>query len=629
MADGVVVLDSGHNIILINQAAADLLGMELGRQARFAESSTFDLFSVDGDPVPQDRTPSTAALRGEFLYRSPLKIMRKDTGTISTAQVSTFPIKDSAGQMVQVLVIYRDITDRIQLDEVTTRLAAIVESSEDAIVGKNEFGIVTSWNSAAEKIFGYSSEEMIGRSIKCLLPPDRENEEDEILARVRRGERVDHVETTRVRKDGSKILISVTISPIRDRSGKIVGASKVARDITMQRRLERQMQQSQKMEAIGQLTGGIAHDFNNLLGVVMGNLELMVPLVEDLPAAHKRLLTAQKATVRGAELTRRLLAFSCKEDLNPTLTSLEHAIRNTLELAQRALGPEIRIVVEIDQAVPEVMIDRAGLEGLLLNLIVNARDAMPEGGVLTLRTQLAQIGPDYPPVVTGELHAAQYVRVTVSDTGHGMSRETLERAFEPFFTTKPRGRGTGLGLATAYGFVKQSGGTVRIYSEVGYGTTVSFYLPIPVGAVTPALISEVEIAACNLAGCTVLIVDDEEDLLEIAAAYVEETGCTALQAIDSASALEILMEGGPVDVMITDLIMPGGMNGAVLAQRARLQRPEIRIIYSSGFPADALAERTYLLPDCPLLRKPYQRSELQTVLRRELGERGETTAVSA
>jgi len=415
------------------------------------------------------------------------------------------------------------------------------------------------------------------------------------------------------------ILISLTISPIRDAEGKIVGASKVARDITAQRRMERQTHQSQKLEAIGQLTGGIAHDFNNLLGVVLGNLDLMEPLVDGIPVAKKRLKTAQKAALRGADLTRRLLAFSSNEELNPQLTHLGHSIRNTMELAQPALGPEIKIVAALNEAVPPITIDQAGLETLLLNLMLNARDAMPEGGVLTVTSEPTLIEPDYTPVQAGELTPGRYARVTVSDTGHGMSRETIERAFEPFFTTKPRGRGTGLGLAMAYGFVKQSGGTVRIYSELGYGTSVSFYLPIADSPGETNITADLEDAALNPVRGTVLIVDDEEDLLEIAGVYLEEMGCTVLKAIDGASALALLAAESQVDLVITDIVMPGGISGTALANRVRLLKPAMKVIYCSGFPADALAERTVVMVDGPLLRKPYQRSELQALVRRALG----------
>jgi len=619
MTDGAVIFDCDGNVLVSNKAATDALGMEQGAYSMSSLASDFEHLSGDGELLSVDQWPSSRALRGDFVQSFEIINRPMGGGLAKTALVTTTPIRDSSGKIIQILLLRRDITQRKQFDAMARLLGAIVDSSEDAIIAKDAQGMVLSWNRAAEKIFGYTAEEMIGQSIKRLLPEDRRSEEEEILAQIKNGEIVDHLETTRLRKDGKQILISVTISPIRDAEGKFVGASKVARDITAQRQLERQAQQSNKMQAIGQLTGGIAHDFNNLLGVMIGNHDLLEPLIVGMEAASKRLRTAQRAALRGADLTKRLLAFSCNEELNPLLTSLGEAIHNTLELAGRGLGPEIKIVAQIDETVPRVLVDRAGLETLLLNLFVNARDAMPEGGALTVSTQTTSIERDYPPAQMGDLKPGSYACVSVSDTGHGMSRATLERACEPFFTTKPRGRGTGLGLAMAYGFVKQSGGTVRIYSEIGFGTSVSFYLPIPVDQVAldkPAAAS----TALSLEGCTVLLVDDEEDLLEIAATYLGEIGCTALQATDGGSALEILMHGGPIDVLITDIVMPGGMSGAALAEQARQLRPQMKIIYCSGFPADALAERTSLRMDGPLLRKPYSRADVHAIVRRAMAE---------
>jgi CheY-like chemotaxis protein len=246
---------------------------------------------------------------------------------------------------------------------------------------------------------------------------------------------------------------------------------------------------------------------------------------------------------------------------------------------------------------------------------------MPEGGTLTVTTRLMSVETNSLPLQMGELKAGDYVCVSVSDTGHGMSRETQERVFEPFFTTKPRGRGTGLGLSMAYGFVKQSGGAVKIYSELGIGTNVSFFLPVhepqlPEAAVLQGGATQV----VNLNGCTVLLVDDEEDLLEIASAYAEELGCKVLTAIDGQRALEILESPVVVHVMLTDIIMPGGITGAALAQRARILRPELKIVYTSGLPVDALAERKSLALNGPLLRKPYQRADVQAFLRRAMSK---------
>jgi CheY-like chemotaxis protein len=367
------------------------------------------------------------------------------------------------------------------------------------------------------------------------------------------------------------------------------------------------------MEAVGQLTGGIAHDFNNLLGVIIGNLDLLTRLVAGNPAAIKRVETAQKAAARGADITRRLLMFSSSEELKPSEILLGESIQNMIELAGHALGAEIKITTHIDLSVPPLFVDPAGLESALLNLVVNARDAMPNGGSIIIASQVQNLSKSHPMVQTGDLKAGRYVRVSVSDTGHGMSRETVERAFEPFFTTKPRDKGTGLGLAMVYGFVKQSGGAVRAYSELGQGTTVSFYLPLAAGFSQPVPACAPKPRRGDTDG-TILVVDDEADLLEVAIAYLEEMGLKSYQASDGVSALRMIADHSEIDLMVTDIVMPGGMNGVELAHKAHTLRPGLKIIYSSGFPAEALAERRMPLVDGPLLHKPYQRAEFSAII---------------
>jgi PAS domain S-box-containing protein len=548
---------------------------------------------------------------GKFEYE--YRIVRPD-GAVRWIQLRGFPVRDDAGRIVRIAGVAEDITERKQIDETRARLAAIVESSEDAIVGKSIDGIVTNWNAGATKVFGFSAEEMVGHSLVRLLPPDRMDEEDRILNRIRRGEIVEYLETVRKRKDGRLIDVSITVSPIKDGAGKVIGASKIARDITERNNLEQQLRQSQKMEAVGQLTGGIAHDFNNLLGVVLGNLDLLERLVVGNEPAIQRVKNAQKAAMRGADLSRRMLAFSSRQPLNPAPTALDEPIQSMIEMAARALGPDIKIMANLDPSVPPVLVDAVSLENALLNLAVNARDAMPNGGSLTISTHLSDLEETFPPVRAEELKPGRYARVTVSDTGLGMSPETLERAFEPFFTTKPRGKGTGLGLAMVYGFARQSGGTVRIYSELGQGTAVSLYLPLAdrVPVSTPTVAASHPQA--REAG-TVLVVDDEVDLLEIAVAYLEDMGYQALHAADGAHALEVLAREPGIDLLITDVIMPGGMNGVELARRVRQLKPGVKIIYSSGFPSEALAERSGTQVDGPLLYKPYQRDEFAAAVR--------------
>jgi CheY-like chemotaxis protein len=277
-----------------------------------------------------------------------------------------------------------------------------------------------------------------------------------------------------------------------------------------------------------------------------------------------------------------------------------------IEMA-RALGPDIKIATHLDESMPLVLVDAGGLENALLNLAVNSRDAMPAGGTITITTKLSTFEESYPPVRTGEVTAGCYACISVSDTGCGMSKETLSRVFEPFFTTKPHGRGTGLGLAMVYGFVKQSGGTVSIYSEPGLGTTLTFYLPLAenISQSLPAIVPEV--LPAKRSG-KVLVVDDELDLLEIATIYLDEMGYTTYRAQDGVSALEVLEQQGDIDLIVTDIVMPGGMNGVELAQRARQLLPKVKLIYCSGFPADAMTERKLPVLDGRLLNKPYQRA---------------------
>jgi len=617
MTEGIIILDKTSRALQINPAAVRIFGLPEEILLIEAVTKILEILTLDGEVLPLDQWPGLRAIRGEYIKNCEFEVRSSYTGKSAILEISTTPIVDPAGDSVQSILTCRDVTERKRAEGARARLAAIVESSQDAIIGKDLNGIVTSWNRGAEKIFGYQAEEMIGQSIQLLLPPGHERDEDGILERIRRGETVEQLETVRQRKNGHLINVSLVISPIQDGKDRIIGASKIARDVSEIKLLERQWRQSQKMEAIGQLTGGIAHDFNNLLAIVIGNLGLMERLIAGNEEAIKRLKPAQKAASRGADLTRRLLALASKEDLNPANTRIEDAIRETVELAGRVLGPEIRIVINSDPSVPAVFVDGAGLESALLNLAVNARDAMPKGGTLTFSTDLADLDDSFPSVRTRELHAGPYARISVSDTGHGMSKETLEHALEPFFTTKGREKGTGLGLAMVYGFARQSGGTVRLYSELDHGTTVTLYLPLA-GESAP-MVREIPLAYVPVhAGGMVLVVDDEPELLEIAYTYLAEMGYSAMRADNAANALKTMALNEEISLMITDIVMPGGMNGVELAKKARELNPRLKVIYSSGYPSDALIERSGTRVDGPLLRKPYQRAEFEAIIQNTL-----------
>jgi PAS domain S-box-containing protein len=644
--DPMVLVNSLGMIVLANEHTYTLFGYKQGGLA--------------GKPVACLLPERYRASHGKHLegyFKAPT-VRAMGTGmelSASRADGSEFPVEICLSpyrdtDAVFAMAAIRDISERKHLEEdrresqrqkqiaeerastaqaLATRneaLRAIFETSPLGMITATQDGTIDRWNRAAEKIYGYSSSEVIGTSIWDITKA-METEEDSLAPTIDKNtmqvQEVKDVPARRRRKDGKIIDVSLSTAQFHDASGGNSGFFFLVDDISERKAIEQQLRQSQKMEAVGQLTGGIAHDFNNLLGIVIGKLDLLENLVAGNEAALKRVRTAQKGAMRGADLTRRLLAFSSSEELRPSTVKLQSSIRNMIELAGRALGPEINITTHFDASVPDVFVDAAGLENALLNLVVNARDAMPRGGSVNITTQLHILEESYPPVQAGELKAGQYACVSISDTGSGMSRETLDRAFEPFFTTKARGKGTGLGLAMVYGFVKQSGGTVRIYSEPGYGTTVSFYLPLAEGMEIPGIIPSVDMPAKF--GGTVLVVDDEIDLLDIAVVYLADMGYTALHAVDGANALRMIERHPEIDLVMTDIIMPGGMNGVELAQKIRQLRPEIKVIYCSGFPADALAERTMPLVDGPLLHKPYQRAEFRAMIHGTMD--GTSTAV--
>jgi PAS domain S-box-containing protein len=622
--DAIVVADADRTIVMANPAAERQFGYPAGAL------NGLPIQAISGAEAAQVADPERELRLGprESLSAAPVRevvAVRKD-GSTFPAELARSVLSTPRGTFV--VGIGRDISERKVIDEARARMVAIVESSDDAIIGKDLNGIVSSWNRGAEKIFGYSAVEMIGQSILQVVPRERYDEEADILARIRCGESIEHAETTRVTKDGRLIDVSIRVSPIHDAAGNVIGASKIARDITTSKHLEQQLRQSQKMEAVGQLTGGVAHDFNNLLGVILGNLDLMERGVAGNDALTKRLQNAQRAAIRGADLTRRMLAFSSRQPLMAVPTSVAESAGNMIEMAKRALGPEIEIHANLDPSLPLVLVDPSGLENALLNLAVNARDAMPDGGSILISARIRDVVVSDRPEASDELRAGRYVTLEVSDTGHGMSRETLQRAFEPFFTTKARGKGTGLGLAMVYGFAKQSGGTARVYSEVGHGTTVTLYLPLaqsPSGkahvAATPKL--------SHGKGQVVLVVDDEADLLEVAVAYLEEMGYRALHASDGVRALEVLALEPDVDLLVTDVIMPGGMNGVELARKVRQLRPGMRVVYSSGFPSDALSQKNGTRVDGPLIYKPYQRGDFAAVVQRAMASQDEPFVQSA
>jgi two-component system cell cycle sensor histidine kinase/response regulator CckA len=606
-------------------------------------------------------------------------------------------------------------------------LAAIVESSDDAIFGKSLDGTILSWNPAAERLYGYGAAEAVGRSVSMLLPADRPHELEEILARVRGGERVVHYVTRRRRRDSSEVDVSVTVSPIVDRAGCVIGASSIARDIgalhraeeeyrhlferhpspmwifdvetlrflavndaavaaygwsseeflamtiadirpgeeveelrrdvehegdlrtagvwrhlhkngsehdvlvssslvafegrsarlvlaqdvTEQRLLEQQLVQAEKIEAVGALAAGVAHDFNNVLMVIRACSALLLKKLTD-EEQRRDAVQIDEAAQRGAELTRQLLAFSKQQVLRPELTDVNIVVHQTFELLERVIGDDVEIELGLAAELPPIVVDRGQLGQVIVNLAVNARDAMPDGGTLALSTGEVELDEGYAFAHAGVVPGA-YVCLQVTDSGIGMSDDTREHVFDPFFTTKETG--TGLGLSSVHGIVKQSGGHIWLYSEPDIGTTFRLYFPVAESAEAPRHVRPAEERPSPRGDETILFVEDEETVRVIVAETLRSYGYTVLEAGGGAEAIRVAGEHrGAVDLLLTDVVMPG-MDGRELARRLTAEHDGLAVVFTSGYPAASLTGAGTIEPRAAYVQKPYDPAELAATVR--------------
>ncbi|HZH50480.1 MAG TPA: PAS domain S-box protein [Microvirga sp.] len=566
------------------------------------------------------RALETARTQGKFEAEG--WRVRKD-GTRFWAHVVIDPIWGRQGELLGFAKITRDLTERKKLQdalrESERQFRLLVQGVTDyAIYMLDLDGHVTNWNAGAQRIKGYSESEIIGQHFsRFYTEEDRAtNLPKRALATAISDGRFEH-EGWRVRKDGTRFWASVIIDPIRNESGHLIGFAKITRDITERKEAQEALAQaqaalfqSQKMEAVGQLTGGIAHDFNNLLTIIVNNLDFLTRNARD-PREMRLIESAHRAAERGAKLTQQLLAFSRRQPLQPALHNPNTLIREFEPVLRRACGENISVQITLAPNLRVASIDGPQFETALLNLVVNARDAMPEGGTLKIMSSNIALGEK--DCTRLRLQPGRYVAIAVSDTGQGMPPEVIAQAFEPFFTTKEIGKGTGLGLSQVYGFVSQSGGKVEIESEPGKGTTVTMLLPAQDGEEKAEEPSGDDREIRETTG-TVLIVEDEPDVLEIACEIFDSLGYEVLTASDGPAAIAVLESGAHIDVLFSDVVMPKGMNGVELAKTTRRLRPEIKILLASGYPASTLT--TQDLPEgSAFISKPYRWTELADKLR--------------
>jgi two-component system, cell cycle sensor histidine kinase and response regulator CckA len=530
-------------------------------------------------------------------------IRRHKNGNLFPVELSVSPLRDEEGIIVGASSIKRDITERRRALETAARLAAIVESSEDAILSKTLDGIILTWNAAAERMYGYSASEIVGHTIYALIPGELQQEEQDILARVARGEHVAHYETVRRRKDGSQVNISLTLSPIYD-GGSIIGASSIQRDITERMRAEEALRQASKMEAIGMLAGGLAHDFNNQLYAVSGFAHFIGRDPGLSPSSRQDLLELQKVSERMATLTRQLLAFARQQVLSPEVLDLNAAVEDTRPMLQRLIGSNMKIELALAPGPKWVRVDRAQLVQVLLNLVINARDAMAGGGQILIRTSTTEVGPGHAfDRLKTAVEPGAYAELAVSDTGKGISAEHLPHIFEPFYTTKEVGLGTGLGLATVEGIVAQSGGYIQVDSTAGRGTTIRLLFPLTSEpTVKPDTADPARKSSASRG--RILVVEDEDPVRTVVMRTLQTDGYEVLGARDGREALRELEEiGGAVNLVLSDIVMPG-MGGRQLATELHRRYRKIPVIWMSGHTREAELQKGEIGKDEPFLQKP-------------------------
>ena len=599
--DGIVVVDDEFRIAIFNRGAERIFGyaadkvisrpLDILWPPRLAEANHQRIAAM---LMSSDATPTAGG--NEFLALR--------------AGGEEFPVEASLSQLIEagktiVTLIVRDIGERKRSEKKLRQLSRAVEQSANLIIIADTEGTIEYVNPRFLEATGYQAEEVVGRKPffwrtgRNGAAIDGEVWQTVLAGQDWRGE------FQNMRKDGTDIIASVTVSPITNDNGVITHVVAIEEDITRRREIEAQLHQAQKLEALGMLTGGIAHDFNNLLAVIIGNLDLITPRLKADEATHTGAKLALQAALRSAELTRQLLAFARQQPLAPRTFNLNHLVSGTVAMLQRILGSRIEFRSDLSPSLWPAEADPPQVETALTNLAINARDAMPDGGVLTITTRnqhldSSGVGPDA--VAPGD-----YVALSVTDTGVGIPPGELKRVLEPFYTTKAPGKGTGLGLSMVYGFAKQSRGHLELESVVGRGTSATLYLPRTENVMIDAVTSE-KPALREAKGATVLVVEDNPHVQDVVVRQLNELGYRVHAVDDALAALSVLRQALAIDLLFSDISLPGGISGTALAREAKKLRPGLRVLLTSGMAAAADSDVDG--EGVEFIGKPYRRTEL-------------------
>jgi PAS domain S-box-containing protein len=610
--DLILVTDRRGTFLNVSPSSLDVLGY---RPDEMIGHSAVNF--LHPDDLDNTRQEMRAARRGRAMRNFVCRYLHKDGHPVTLAWTGQW------SEAVQKHFFSgRDMTGQMRAEEglrESERMArGIIDTALDAFAQMDERGVIVDWNPQAETIFGWSREEAIGRPLVELIIPERHRADhlqglDRFLKRGEASILGERRIIDALRRDGKEIKIELAVTALRRRSGWLFNG--FMRDVTDKLAADEQLRQSQKMETIGQLTGGIAHDFNNILTVITGTIEILEDGVANDPALAEIAHMIDDAAVRGAELTQRLLAFARRQPLQPRTTDINSLIVDAAKLLRPTLGEHIEVEAVFEDDAWPALVDPSQLTTALINLALNARDAMPGGGKLVLETGNVHLDESYARA-HAEVAPGPYVMIAVSDTGQGIPAAIRDRVFDPFFTTKGVGKGTGLGLSMVYGFVKQSNGHIKIYSEEGHGTTIKIYLPRAGAQADEAAVQPT--ATLEGGAETILVVEDDPLVRNYVAAQLTSLGYTAITAANATEALVRIDDGEPFDLLFTDVIMPGSINGRQLAEEALRRRPGIAVLFTSGYTENAIVHHGRLDPGVLLLAKPYRKSDLARMVRTAL-----------
>jgi PAS domain S-box-containing protein len=617
----ILILDGDGLVSSTNRATLDALGYV----ARDMRGKNWLDFLTPSSREKFRREVLPDYLEAAEFSNAEVQFVRKNGEAIDFL-MSAVGYKNIERHIERTIAVFTDLSqraaDQAALRQSEQRFRGSFEAAAHGMAVVTVDGRLAAVNGALKELLGIASVEVGVTRLCDIVAPDDNEKVNALIARLMAGEGLGLHAEVKFRAGDARIVHGLTsISAVRDATGKIEQFIVQIVDITGRQRAEEHLRQAQKMEAVGQLTGGIAHDFNNLLTVIIGNLQLVESALAGNDKAMKRAQEAIDAATKGSALTKQLLAFARRQSLDAQEIRVNDLIEGMGTILRRSIGEAIEIKIDLMPGSPLIIADPTQLETSVLNLCINARDAMPEGGRLTIETAPVMLDEHY---AAGheEVKPGHYIMIAVSDTGTGIPKHLLHKVFQPFFTTKEVGKGTGLGLSMVFGFIKQSGGHVKIYSEEGRGTSIKMYLPrkfAPGEAPEDAASAK---AAEAERKARILVVEDQEAVRAVAVEFLIDFGYDVLEAENAVEALQILQDTPDIDLLFTDVVMPGGMNGFDLSQAAAQIRPDLKIIHASGYPKGAMVHQEEPRLKDNLISKPYRRDDLKRVIEDTLAGKG-------